>query len=95
MSLAAGAGLMGLVVTAGVMEASTPGGIDEESVGAILVGLGILAMIGLLFLAFVLGVAALFQPHCKKVFAVLGVLLSGLAVAAVAALMAIGLAMET
>jgi len=91
--ISVGAGLLMFLVfvAAGVLETTTPGGMDEESVGALLVGL---AMFGLLFLDLVaigLGIAALFQKQRKKVFAVLGIIFAVSTIVITLALMVIGL----
>ena len=70
-SLAAGAALVVLLGIAGVIE-SQPGGMDEESAGAVLVGL-LLALTALAHvLALRLGIAALVQAGRSKLFGVLG-----------------------
>ena len=70
-SLAAGAALVVLLGIAGVIE-SQPGGMDEESAGAVLVGL-LLALTALAHvLALGLGIAALVQAGRGKLFGVLG-----------------------
>lgn len=69
-SLAAGAALVVLLGIAGVIE-SQPGGMDEESAGAVLVGL-LLALTALAHvLALGLGIAALVQAGRSKLFGVL------------------------
>ena len=70
-SLAAGAALVVLLGIAGVIE-SQPGGMDEESAGAVLVG-RLLALTALAHvLALGLGIAALVQAGRSKLFGVLG-----------------------
>ena len=70
-SLAEGAALVVLLGIAGVIE-SQPGGMDEESAGAVLVGL-LLALTALAHvLALGLGIAALVQAGRSKLFGVLG-----------------------
>ena len=70
-SLAAGAALVVLLGIAVVIE-SHPGGMDEESAGAVLVGL-LLALTALAHvLALGLGIAALVQAGRSKLFGVLG-----------------------
>ena len=70
-SLAAGAALVILLGVASVVE-SRPGGMDEESAGAIVLGL-ILALTALAqVLALGLGIAALVQTGRSKLFGVLG-----------------------
>jgi hypothetical protein len=71
--LAAGLLELGLLVIAGVLDARSPGGLDENSPQAILLGL---ALIGGLFIDIVgiaLGVVGLCHGHCNKAFAWLGV----------------------
>lgn len=71
-SLAAGAALVLLLGIAGVLEAQSSGGIDEESTTAVVLGL-ILALTALAqVLALGLGIAALVQAGCSKLFGVLG-----------------------
>ena len=65
-----------LIVIAGVAEASSPGSMDTESPGAVLVGLGMIGLMGIDFVALGLGVAALFQSGRRKVLAILGVVFS-------------------
>lgn len=92
LSLISGFMLLVLVVIAGVMEASSPEGMDEESMEAIAVGLGLIGFMFGSFLAFVLGIVGLFQSRRKKLFAILGMLFGGLTLFGVLGLMAIGLA---
>lgn len=80
-----------LFVVAGVMETSTPGGMDEESAGAMLVGLFLMAFLALDMLAIGLGIAGLFQAHRKKVFAVLGVVFGAFTIVATLLLVVLGL----
>ncbi|MDY0020891.1 hypothetical protein [Arenimonas caeni] len=65
-----------LFVIAGVLETSTPGGMDENSVEAMLVGLFLIAFLLMDLVALGLGVGGLFQRDRRKVFAVLGVVFS-------------------
>lgn len=76
LSISTGILIFFLIIVAGVMESTTPGGMDEESVGAVLVGLFLFAFIFLDLLALGLGIAGLVQKDRKKVFAVLGVIFS-------------------
>lgn len=76
--LAAGTLEFVLVVIAGILETTTPGGIDDDSPITILLGV---AMIGGLFLdllGIVLGTVGLCQRQRKKIFAVLGVVIGSL-----------------
>jgi hypothetical protein len=94
LSLAAGVALAVIVVIAGVMEATTPGGIDEESVEAIAAGLAMIAFLGLSLLAFCLGVCGLLQRRRKKLFAILGTAFSAVALLATTGLIVLGLAID-
>lgn len=93
-SLAAAVGLFLLVVIAGVMEASAPGGIDEESAGAIFLGLMIFGAIGIDLLALLFGIIGVLQKDRKKIFSILGIVFSAFSVAGIASLMMLGLAAQ-
>lgn len=76
LSVVAGLLIFVLLVVAGAMEASNPGGIDEDSAAAVVVGL---CLFGFLFLAMVslgLGIVGLIQKGRKKLFAILGTIFS-------------------
>jgi hypothetical protein len=90
-SLVAGAAIFADVVIAGVLEATTPGGMDERSPEAIFIGLGIIAFIVLDVVALGLGFAGLLQPDRKKLFAVLGAIFSFATVACTAVIIIFGL----
>lgn len=89
-SIVAGIVIFGAVVIAGVMESSTPGGMDEESAAAIIVGLALIAMLFLELAALGLGIAGLCRRDTKKVFAILGTTFSAVAIGGTALLMLIG-----
>jgi len=93
LSIISGVMLVVLVVIAGVMQASTPEGMDEEAPEVIALGLGLIGFLFGSFLGLVLGIIGLFQNRRKKIFAILGILFGGLALFVVLGLMAIGLAM--
>lgn len=84
--------MLGVIALAGVL-ASRPEGMGENSAEAMLVGFGILGIGGLLVVSLVLGIATLYQEGRNKVFGIIGMVLSGLAIAGVVALIAIGMAM--
>ena len=56
-----------VIVIAGVMEASSPGGMDEESTSAVMVGLFLFAFLGAALIALGLGIAGLLQKERKKI----------------------------
>jgi len=67
-----------LLGVAGVMEVSTPGGIDETATNTVILGLAIIAVIFIDLVAFVLGICGMVQKERKKIFAGLGTLFSGI-----------------
>ena len=93
-AVAVGFGMVLLVVYAGVVEASSPGGMDEESMTAIAIGLGALGGMAAALLGVVLGIAGLVQRDRKRLFAVLGLVLNGLTILGVAGLILIGLMVQ-
>ena len=78
------------IVVAGVMQNSTPGGMDEKAPAVILVGLAIIGLVLLDVIAFGLGIAGLFQRNRKKVFAILGTIFSSLVILATILLIIVG-----
>lgn len=81
------------VVIAGLIEASSPDGMDETSPVAIMVGLAIFGFVGISLIALVLGIVGLFQSDRKKIFALLGTIFSALTILGIAALILIGITM--
>lgn len=73
-SLAMGIAIFVVLVVAGMMQVSTPGGLQDESTSAMVVGLFIILFLGLDVVAAGLGIAGLMQRDRRKVFAVLGVI---------------------
>jgi hypothetical protein len=90
LSILAGLLLFALVVSAGIMEATSPGGIDEKSPIAIALGLLILLLVGLDLVAAGLGIAGLFRKDRKRTLSILGLVFSGLTVFAMVLLMILG-----
>ncbi len=89
-SILAGILIFIVFAVAGSLEVSTPGGIDENSTEAIMIGL---AIIGLLFfnvLAVGLGIGGLLQKERKKIFAILGTVFSSFLILSVIGLMILG-----
>jgi len=91
-SILSGIAIVLVVIAAGVMETTTPGGIDEESAGAIVVGLLLFAFMGTALMALGLGIAGLVQRGRKKIFAVLGTVFSATALAGTTLLLVVGVA---
>ncbi|HPQ40215.1 MAG TPA: hypothetical protein PLV45_07550 [bacterium] len=82
-----------MIMIAGVMETSTPGGIDEDSAGAVILGMLIIASGGLEVVALILGLIGLFQKERKKLFAIFGTIISALTLLGITGLFIIGMAM--
>ncbi len=74
LAILAAMGLFVLFVIAGVMENNTPGGIDEDSPQAIIVGLFLILGVVLEFIALGLGLGSLLQPNRKKLMGILGII---------------------
>jgi len=89
-SIPVGILLFAVFVIAGVMEASTPGGIDEDAPILALIGLFMLGLLGLEVVAFGLGIGGLCQPRRRKLFAILGMVFAAMGLLSTAALMIIG-----
>lgn len=93
-ALLCGFGEFALVMVLGFLESSTPGGIDEESAVAVVLGLALFGGVVLAFVGLVLGLVGLVTANRKKVFAVLGLMFNAMLVMAVVGLVLLGLAME-
>jgi hypothetical protein len=82
-----------LLVVAGVLEASTPGGMSDTSPSAIAIGLLLFLFVFLALVGLGLGISGLFQSGRKKVFAVLGTVFGAVTVMGTGAIVAIGMSM--
>ena len=91
LALVSGLSVIALIVVAGFMEASTPGGVDEDDPAVIVLGLTVCAGAIAAVVGLALGIAGAVQRHRKKVFAVLGLVFNALVVLSVAGLMVIGM----
>lgn len=89
-----GLGMFALVVVAGVIESSQPGGMDEESPEAIAVGLGIFFLLFVAFVGFCLSIASLFHRNRGKLCGILALILNVVMVLGVVGLIVIGIAMQ-
>jgi len=94
LSVLAGFGLILLILVAGAIEASTPGGMAEDSPAAIIIGLLLLLDMLLLLVSLGLGVASLFHANRKKLTGILGIIFSVLSFALMALVMIVGAFME-
>jgi hypothetical protein len=87
-------GEFALIIVAGIMEITTPGGVDEQSLQVMLLGLVMLAgMLGALVGA-VLAIIGLTERNRYKAYPVLGLGINGLILLGVVALMVIGTVMS-
>lgn len=93
-SIVAGILIFLLLAIAGVMEASTPGGISEDSASAMVVGLLLFVFLGVALVALGLGVGGLMQKERNKIFAVLGSIFSAATLICTVSIIAVGMAME-
>lgn len=89
-SVFTGVSLFILVVIAGVLETTTPGGLASDPVKAGVIGLFMIFLMFVDIVAFGLGVAGLFQKNRQKVFATLGTIFSSLTVTGMISLIVIG-----
>ncbi len=92
-ALAAGALECVLIVIAGILETMTPGGVDEDSPVAMLLGLVVIGGILINLLGIIFGIVGLFQRDRKKPFAVLGVVIGSLVLLGMLLVIVIGLVM--
>ena len=86
-------GLFIVFLIAGAMEANTYGGIDEESAGAVILGLFIFGFGFLDLLAIGLGIAGIFQKKNERITAIIGTVISSAILIITISLVGIGLAM--
>lgn len=93
-SIVAGLFTFILIIVAGVLETSTPGGIDEKSPAAIIIGLLIIAFILASLVSLGLGIGGLFTKERKKIFAILGTIFSSVTLLGTVSIMLLGLAAE-
>jgi len=83
-----------LLVIAGVVESSTPGGMDEDSLAALLVGLFLFVFLGASLVALGLGISGLFQKGRKKIFPILGTVFAAVTVLFAGSIVMIGVALS-
>ena len=84
-------GLFIVFLIAGLMESNIYGGIDEESAGAIILGLFIFGFGFLDLLALGLGIAGIFQKTRERITAIIGTIISSATLTITLSLIVIGL----
>ena len=94
LSIVGGLATLGVFVTAGVLEAQTPGGLDEDSPVTMMVGLAVFAAVGLALLGLALGIGGLVQPNRQRIFAILGTIFNGFIILGICGIMALGMAVS-
>ena len=83
-----------LFVVAGTIEVNSPGGMDEDSTEAALIGVSLFAIGGAHLIGLALGFAGVFQSNRKKLFAILGLILNSMVVLGTIGLIILGLSMS-
>ena len=92
--VAGGLALFALFAVAGFMQISNPGGMDEKSGAAMLVGLLVIGFCLAHLLGAGLGIGALFQAERSKVFAVIGLVINTVILAGTIGLIVLGTVMK-
>ena len=93
MSIVLGVSDFAIFIFAGIVEAGTPGGMDEESVVAILIGLFIIGSVFANVAGVALGIAGVVQRDRQKVFSILGVAFNAAIILGMIGLIIIGIMM--
>jgi hypothetical protein len=91
-SIASAGLVLVMFVVAGILEASTPGGMPEDSPAAMGIGCSVFVFLVGSLVSLGLGIGALFQQNRHKVFPILGIVISALTLFGTILLMLIGLA---
>ena len=92
-SIFAAIGLFIVFIIAGLIDSNTYGGIDDESAGAIILGLFMFGFGFLDLLAIGLGIAGIFQKTRGRITAIIGTIVSSAKLIILVSLLGIGLAM--
>ncbi len=93
-SIVSGILILLLIVITSVIETSTPGGMNEESAGATMVGLFLFACLGAALVALGLGIGGLIQKERKKIFAMLGTVFAAVTIVGTIFIVMLGLAIR-
>jgi hypothetical protein len=93
-SLGAALGIFLVFVIAGIMETTTPGGMNEKSASAIIVGFCIIGLLFVNLVAIGLGLGGFMKKGEKKLFAVLGTIFSSVITLGTIILIVIGIMMK-
>jgi hypothetical protein len=90
-ALVMGFGIFALLLVAGVLETSTPGGIDDESTEAMVIGFSLFGLAGGALVGLVLGIAGLMQSDRNVLFSTLGSSITALLLGGIVLLVVIGI----
>lgn len=90
-SLVAGISLIGLLAVSVAMESINQGNVEKDTSKSFILGLLLICILFLEFIAFGLGIGGLFQKNSKKLLAILGIVFSSMTVLAFCALVVIGM----
>ncbi|MEM9566736.1 MAG: hypothetical protein AAF974_00375 [Cyanobacteria bacterium P01_E01_bin.34] len=90
-SISVGVSVVLLLLVAGFIENSRPGGVASTDLEASFIGLAAVGLFVLDFIAFILGVMGLFQRDRNKTFPILGTVFSGLMLAGMLGIVMVGL----
>jgi hypothetical protein len=93
LSIVSGLGLFLLLAVAGIVETSTPGGMDENSPEAVLIGLFLIGFVFSSLLALGLGIGGLVQQNRRKAMAVVGTVLASVSLIGITFIMMLGIAL--
>ena len=83
-----------IFLIAGVWEASAPGGVDEDSAAAIILGLSLFACIGINLVSMGLGIAGIVQKQRERICAFIGTSLATASFVITVALLAVGMMLD-
>lgn len=84
-----------VLTIAGAIEASTPGGMSEDSAEAVIIGMSIFGCIGLNLLAIGLGIGGIFQKAKERLWAVIGTTLATASIVITVFIISVGIAMNS
>jgi hypothetical protein len=90
-SLVIGVGVFFIILIAGVVKATNPESLPDESIGTALIGLFVIACLFVNLIGIGLGIAGLVQKNRKRIFSVLGTIINGIVLLGVGSLILIGI----
>ena len=93
LSISVGILIFAVFVYAGYTEVTAPGGVAEHEGTSLLIGLSVIALLGIDLVAVGLGIAGLVQQNRKKAFSVMGLVFSASTIIGTILLILIGISM--